>query len=96
MKVFVTGGAGFFGSWLIPKLEEAEHEVFSYDKKTNSEHRICNFDFIQEKMKGFDAVIHLAAIPHAYPEVPSNVYRRVNTRGALSVALASIKVGINK
>jgi len=77
-KVFITGGAGYVGSTLVPLLLESGYEVTVYDNLTvNSDgifHNFLNskFSFIKgdildvgllhESMKGHDVVIHLAAI----------------------------------
>jgi len=31
MKILITGGAGFIGSAIVPKLQEENHEVFVFD-----------------------------------------------------------------
>jgi uncharacterized protein len=67
MKILVTGAGGLLGSHLIPTLKAKGHEIY---KLSRSEAR--NADEIQwdayegfapseqEKLEGFDAVIHLA------------------------------------
>ena len=31
MKIFITGGAGFIGSWLVDKLIKENHQVIVID-----------------------------------------------------------------
>ena len=74
MKVLVTGHSGYIGTVLVPMLIEAGHEVTGLDTEFFAG---CNFndniaevpamtkdlrDVTVEDVKGFDAVIHLAAL----------------------------------
>ena len=77
-KVFITGGAGYVGSALVPLLLQSGYEVTVYDNLTvhgdgifhnflNSKFSfikgdILDVDFLHESMKGHDIIIHLAAI----------------------------------
>ena len=77
-KVFITGGAGYIGTSLIPKLLAQGHEVTVYDCLYHGGNQILpffrdkNFSFVRgdirdykllkESVKGHDVVIHLAAI----------------------------------
>lgn len=77
-KVFVTGGAGYVGSTLVPLLLQDGHEVTVYDNlmvhgdgimhnflKPNFKFikgDILDVDLLHKSMKGHDVVIHLAAI----------------------------------
>ena len=77
-KVFVTGGAGYVGSTMVPKLLERGYEVTVYDALLAGGDGIMhnfsnpNFNFIKgdildrevlhKSMKGHDVVMHLAAI----------------------------------
>lgn len=78
MKVFITGGAGYVGTSLIPQLLDNGHEVVCYDSLLFGGDAIIpffrnsNFHFIKgdirdksllkESVKGADVIIHLAAI----------------------------------
>lgn len=78
MKVFVTGGAGYVGTGLIPQLLEQKHSVHVYDNLMFGGDQILpffrhpNFQFtrgdirdlpnLKKAVKDADVVIHLAAI----------------------------------
>ena len=74
MRVLVTGHNGYIGSVLVPRLEQAGHEVVGLDSDLFA---ACTFgpvetepealqrdvrDIESEDLVGFDAVIHLAAV----------------------------------
>lgn len=77
-KIFITGGCGYVGSALVPLLLQNGYEVTVYDNlSVHGDGIIHNFlnpnfnfikgdilnvDLLHESMKGYDAVIHLAAI----------------------------------
>jgi nucleoside-diphosphate-sugar epimerase len=78
MKVFITGGAGFIGTTLVPKLLALGHEVTVFDCLLHGGNPILpffrnknfkfirgdirNFEELQSAMEGQELVIHLAAI----------------------------------
>ena len=77
VKVFVTGGAGFIGSFLVESLLNKGNKVTVFDDFSNSSEEqasilankgatiikgdIRNFEFLKKHLIGFDTVIHLAA-----------------------------------
>ncbi len=76
-KIFITGGAGYVGSSLVPKLLQAGHKVIVFDLfmygdvffdlKENPNLKLVKSDIRNTKdiiryIKGCDTVIHLACI----------------------------------
>ena len=76
LKILVTGGTGFIGSYLVDFLLN-NHTVTIYDNLSNSSKSIMNslikkgaqfvkgdildYDTLVESSKGFELMIHLAA-----------------------------------
>ena len=74
-KIFITGGAGYVGSALVPYLLSKNHEVTVYDlliygRDVLEENKnlkiikgdIRDQDFLEKSLKFHDIVIHLACI----------------------------------
>ena len=74
-KIFITGGAGYVGSKLVPKLLELGYEVTVLDLMIYGEHvlpdnknltkikgDIRNIDLLEKIIPGHNVVIHLACI----------------------------------
>jgi len=95
----VTGGAGYVGSVLVPKLLEKEYRVTVFDNlifgttgldKTIDSHLIIVEGDIRDKkalewvMKDQDAVIHLAAISNdPCSELDHELTKKVNISGEI-------------
>lgn len=70
MRVLITGGCGYIGSVLIPKILAAEHSVWVIDTQWFGNHlpahsllNVTRGDFAEEfSFDGIDTVIHLAGI----------------------------------
>ena len=92
MKIFITGGAGYVGSKLVPKLLELGHDVTVYDimiygKNVLSKHpnlKIINGDIrdqnlLNEIIPSHEVVIHLACISNDPSfELNPNLGRSIN------------------
>ncbi|MBC8295273.1 MAG: SDR family oxidoreductase [Pelagibacterales bacterium] len=74
-KIFITGGAGYVGSKLVPRLLELSYEVtvidlMIYGENVLDDHKnlkkikgdIRNKDLLKKTIPGHDAVLHLACI----------------------------------
>ena len=74
-KIFITGGAGYIGSKLVPKLLESGYEVtvldlMIYGENVLDDHKklkkikgdIRNKNLLEKIIPGHDAVLHLACI----------------------------------
>lgn len=96
MKVLVTGDKGKLGS-LTARALSATHTVVGFDIKRGSKEDLLNskVQFLLEKMKGCDCVVHAAALP--YPELgPFNDYFRVNVMGTLRIAQAAVEAKVRR
>jgi len=87
MKILVTGGAGYVGTTLMPKLLEAGHEVTVFDNLMFGGNQLLpffrfkNFNFVRgdirmapelkSAVEGNDVVIHVAAID-GFPACKNN------------------------
>ncbi len=108
MKVFVTGGAGFVGSWVAEVLLKHGHQVTILDnlsagyrefvpkgaKLVVADIRDKN---LSKYLKGHDAVIHLAAktvVPESVKDPEPTI--DVNLFGGANLLEAMRKVGIKR
>ena len=75
MKIFVTGGAGYVGSKLVPELVKLGHDITVFDLMIYGENvleqnkkikkikgDIRNIDLLKKSIPGHDTVLHLACI----------------------------------
>ena len=96
MKVFVTGGGGFLGSYVVKDLLADGHQVVSYQRSAHPELETLGVAVIRGSindnssmaaaMKGCDAVIHIAAIAGVWG--PANSYYKINVDGTQQVLQA--------
>ena len=87
-KVLVTGGRGFLCGQIIPFLRESGVEVDIYDIADGDD--IFDTTALAKRIKGNDAVIHTAAIPHFDPSKSWEEFERLNVGGTKAV-LAAMK-----
>lgn len=99
-KVLVTGGSGLVGKYVAQELSRS-YEVTVLDKtepsyKTNF--IIADITSTEELSKietDFDAIVHLAGIPHPLNDPPEKVFF-VNTVGTFNLMQFATKRGIRK
>ena len=104
MKVLVTGGAGFCGSVLVPKLQAKGHDVTVIDnfwfgnhlpKETKVIYADIRSDFFDPR--GFEAVIHLANIANdPCGELDSKLTWEVNALATVLIAEKCVKAGVRQ
>jgi len=107
MKVFITGGTGFIGTYLMKRLAQTKHELHCLARETS------DIQFLKEAganiftgdvtdkasllkgMEGCDWVVHLASSFVFW--VPNNqVFYDVNITGTRNVMESALEKGISK
>ena len=100
MKICLIGGSGFIGSSVAKLLNKNDFIIIDKQSPLNKDHvflniDIRNFDQLNNKLKGFDLVIHLAA-EHADNVTPKSLYYDVNLDGTKNILKAMENNGIKK
>jgi nucleoside-diphosphate-sugar epimerase len=105
MKVVVTGGSGIVGKAVIERLAREGHETLVVGRREADEiltvgarYLVCDvndFERFREISKGFDAIIHLAAIPNPFAGTPEAIFR-TNCTGTYHVYEAAARNDIGR
>lgn len=90
MKVLISGGSGLVGRTVVRELA-ADHQVDVIDLKNPSDgytafHRadVLSLSALTAVIQDYDAVVHLAGIPHPLSDPPEKVFM-VNTVGTFNM-----------
>lgn len=109
MRVLVTGHRGYIGSVMMPFLKKAGHDVVGLDTDYYAN---CSFgdgpenfpgsvgdirDVTVEQLRGFDAVIHLAALSNdPLGNLNPDITYDINERGTLHLAATAKAAGVGR
>ena len=110
MKIFITGGAGYVGSSLVPSLLDQNHKITVFDlmiygEKVINDHKnltkikgdIRDELLLKKSLPGHDVVIHLACISNDPSfELNPNLGKSINFDAFEPLVKISIESGIKK
>lgn len=102
MRILVTGSEGLLGTWAVPALREAGHEVTTLDLRARAaadgERHIAgdlrDVSVARNAVPGMDAVVHLAAMPFD-AATPDRVLD-INVPGTWNVLTACQEAGVSR
>jgi UDP-glucose 4-epimerase len=101
MNILVTGGSGSVGKYIVDELVRHGHRTSVLDIVTPSADvefhnvNVLDLDAVTRAMRGCDAVIHTAGIPHPLNNTAKEVFD-LNVNGTFNVLEAASKHGIAK
>jgi len=102
MEILITGSSGQLGSTTVTHLKANGHNVYGIDvlpsPTTNELIDINNKDAVENALKGFDAVIHTAAVHGKHFELSyaREIFIQTNIVGTLNLLNACVKNGVKK
>jgi nucleoside-diphosphate-sugar epimerase len=102
-KIFITGGTGKIGSFLLGSLKESGYDITLLSRKSSNLDSHPDIKFIQgdildsqsysQFLRGMDTVLHMAAVTHTNSLVK---YFDVNARGTRNLVKASEENGVKR
>lgn len=102
MKIAITGSRGSVGKAVVKMALEQGHDILCIDRVKAEENpapflevELCDYDATLNAFKGYEAVIHMAAIP-APGHHPDHVVHNNNVVSSYNVLRAAVEVGIQR
>lgn len=108
MKIFVTGGTGFTGRYLVSRLVKEGHDVSVWVRKTSNTEKLKKLGvnlvlgditdkyLVNSAVKDMDIVYHLAAVWREGGGIPNKVFWDVNVNGTKNLLEASLQANIER
>jgi nucleoside-diphosphate-sugar epimerase len=104
MKIVVTGGSGKVGRYLLKELLAANHQVTIVDQVPPADAQgvrwiranLLDLGDVVGAVSGADVVVHLAAYPIPYREIPDHVLFSNNVISMYNVHEAAYRLGIRR
>lgn len=87
MRILITGHKGYLGSEFIKRYGQ-EYDIVGFDHVDNEE--LLDYNALNEKMRGIEQVVHLAAIPKPVEGKDFEEYFRNNVEATFNVAKAAV------
>jgi nucleoside-diphosphate-sugar epimerase len=105
LRIVVTGGSGRFGTVVVKLLAAQGHEIVLLDRQRPKDELPAGVRFrtsdlgdaaaLRGLFGGFDALVHLAAIPNPLHHPPETVFAN-NVVTTYNVLLAAAETGVTK
>ena len=107
MKVFITGGTGFIGRYVVRRFVETGHQLVCLARPTSHTALLVDLDVewmvgdvfdrdaLLAGMAGCDWVIHLANV-YSFWEPSPRIYWKVNVEGTRNVMECALEAGVKK
>jgi NAD(P)-dependent dehydrogenase (short-subunit alcohol dehydrogenase family) len=103
MRVLITGGTGAVGKATVERFVQQGWDVRVVGRRADmdtpgAEYQVCditNYDDVRNQVRGFDAIVHLAAIPNPRVSPGPEVFR-ANALGTYNIFEAAAEEGIRK
>ena len=107
MKIFLTGGHGFIGSYVVAKLAARGDELRCLVRESSDTRRIDahsfervvgdvrDIDALEAGMAGCDAVIHLASVS-SWEDMESSALEDIVVGGTKNVGVAAKRAGVKR
>jgi nucleoside-diphosphate-sugar epimerase len=108
MKIFVTGGTGFTGGYLVSRLVKEGHDVSVLVRRSSNTEKLKKLgvnlvlgdirdkNLVDKAVIDMDIVYHLAAVWREGGGIPNEIFWNVNVNGTKNLLEASLQANIER